>query len=511
MELARLVDAVERVRATTKKTEKARALAHLLRQTSGHETKLAALYLTGSLPQGKIGIGWHLIQKAIQDVPVHGLPLTLSDVDKVLTVLAAERGEGSSERRAVELSRLTSRARPEERRFLSQLLLGELRQGALEGMLLEAIAIAADLPPAEVRQASMFAPNIGDLAQVALAEGSGGLARYSLRLFVPVAPMLANSAEDIGAALERHNPAAFEYKLDGARIQVHKGGAEVRIFTRQLQDVTERLPELVQWAQALPVQEAVLDGEAIGLRQDGRPQPFQVTMRRLGRVKDIAEIREAIPLTPFLFDALYVDGDSLLTQTYEYRTGVLASLAHGATVPRLLTAQPEEARRFLAQALAAGHEGVMAKSLSAPYIAGQRGFHWIKLKEATTLDLVILAAEWGNGRREGWLSNLHLGARDPESGGFVMLGKTFKGLTDEMLRLQTEKLLTLETHRQGQTVFVRPEMVAEIAFSDVQESPRYPAGLALRFGRVKRYRPDKSPQEADTIQTVKGLFQTQRA
>src|SRR5918994_1100814 len=245
MELARLVDAVERVRATTKKTEKARTLAQLLRQTSGHETKLAALYLTGSLPQGKIGIGWHLIQKAIQDVPVHGLPLTLTDVDKVLTVLAAERGEGSSERRVVELSRLTSRARPEERRFLSQLLLGELRQGALEGMLLEAIAIAAELPPTEVRQASMFAPNIGDLAQVALAEGSGGLARYSPRLFVPVTPMLANSAEDIGAALERHHPAAFEYKLDGARIQVHKGGAEVRIFTRQLQDVTERLPELV--------------------------------------------------------------------------------------------------------------------------------------------------------------------------------------------------------------------------------------------------------------------------
>jgi len=234
-------------------------------------------------------------------------------------------------------------------------------------------------------------------------------------------------------------------------------------------------------------------------------------MRRLGRVKEIAAIRDAIPLTPFLFDALYVDGDSLLTHTYEERTRVLKSAVPGATVQRVLTAQPEEARRFLAQALAAGHEGVMVKSPSAPYIAGQRGFHWIKLKEATTLDLVILAAEWGNGRREGWLSNLHLGARDPESGGFVMLGKTFKGLTDEMLRLQTEKLLALETHREGHTVFVRPEMVAEIAFSDVQESPRYPAGLALRFARVKRYRPDKSAQEADTIHTVVGLFHTQRA
>lgn len=511
MELARLVDAVERVRATPKKSEKAGVLAHVLRQTSGHETKLAALYLTGSLPQGKIGIGWHLIQKAIHDVPVSGKPLTLSDVDQVLGILAVERGGGSTERRVVELSRLLSRARAEERRFLSQLLLGELRQGALEGVLLDAITLAAGLPPAEVRQAAMFAPNIGDLAQVALAQGSGGLARYSLRLFVPVAPMLASSAEDIDAALERHHRSAFEYKLDGARIQVHKGGSDVRIFTRQLQDVTERLPEIVEWVRTLPVQEAVLDGEAIGLRQDGRPQPFQVTMRRLGRVKEIATIREGIPLTPFMFDTLYVDGDSLLTRTYEDRTAVLASLAHESAVQRLVTAQPEEARRFLAQSLAAGHEGVMAKSLSAPYIAGQRGFHWIKLKEATTLDLVILAAEWGNGRREGWLSNLHLGARDPESGGFVMLGKTFKGLTDEMLRLQTEKLLALETHREEHTVFVRPEIVAEIAFSDVQESPRYPAGLALRFARVKRYRPDKPPQEADTIQTVYGLFQSQRA
>jgi DNA ligase-1 len=406
---------------------------------------------------------------------------------------------------------LFSRARPEERRFLSDLLLGELRQGALEGVLLDAIALAAELDPAEVRQAYMFAPSIGDLAQIALAEGSPGLARYSLRLFVPVAPMLANGAEDIETALQRHDRAAFEYKLDGARIQVHKAGTDVRIFTRQLQDVTERLPEIVDWVQTLPVQEAVLDGEAIGLRPDGRPQPFQVTMRRLGRVKEIAALRDAVPLTPFMFDALFVDGHSLLTLPYEDRTNILSSLAPEAAVQRLVTAQPEEARRFLAQSLAAGHEGVMVKSLSAPYVAGQRGFHWLKLKEAATLDLVILAAEWGNGRRQGWLSNLHLGARDPQSGGYVMLGKTFKGLTDEMLRLQTDKLLALETYREGHTVFVRPELVAEIAFSDVQESPRYPAGLALRFARVKRYRPDKSPQEADTIQTVYSLFQTQRA
>jgi DNA ligase-1 len=395
--------------------------------------------------------------------------------------------------------------------LLSQLLIGELRQGALEGVLLDAVASASGLPPGDVRQAFMFAPNIGELAQAALEAGAAGLARYSLRLFVPVAPMLATSAEDVEAALERLHCAAFEYKLDGARIQVHKDGSEVRLFTRQLQDVTERLPEIVEWARRLPVREAVLDGEAIALRADARPQPFQMTMRRLGRIKDVEAMRESIPLTPFVFDALYVDGQSLLSRSYEDRTGLLTSFAPDAAIPRLITSDSDEARRFFARSLETGHEGVMAKSLSAPYIAGQRGFHWLKLKEAATLDLAVLAAEWGNGRRQGWLSNLHLGARDPVTGQFVMLGKTFKGLTDDMLRLQTGQLLALETHREGQTVFVRPELVVEIAFSDIQQSPRYPAGLALRFARVKRYRPDKAVHEADTIQTVTELFQAQRA
>jgi DNA ligase-1 len=510
MQLARLVEAVEHVRRTAKKSEKVRILADTLRATHGHETVLAAQYLSGSLPQGKIGVGWRLIQKAIQDVPFSGEPLTLSDVDQAFTVLTTERGVGSTERRTTVLSRLFTRARPEERRFLSQLLIGELRQGALEGVLLDAIAVASGLSAADVRQAFMFAPNLGDLAAAALTEGAAGLARYSLRLFRPVVPMLASAAEDIDAALDRLGSAAFEYKLDGARIQVHKGGDEVRLFTRQLQDVTGRLPEVVEWARRLPVGMIVLDGEAIALRADGRPQPFQITMRRLGRMKDVAAMRESIPLSPFMFDALYVDGDSLLARSYEERTRVLAAIAPEAAIPRLVTSQRDEAGRFLAQSLAAGHEGVMAKSLEAPYIAGQRGFHWLKLKEATTLDLVVLAAEWGNGRREGWLSNLHLGARDPESGQFIMLGKTFKGLTDDMLRLQTEQLLALERYREGHTVFVRPELVVEVAFSDIQESPRYPAGLALRFARVKRYRPDKSAYEADTIHTVTDLFHTQR-
>jgi len=516
MDLARLVEAVEQVRSTTKKSEKIRILADTLRATRGQETVLAALYLSGLLPQGKIGIGWNLIQQAIgkgvlPSTPFPAEPLTLTDVDKVFDQVAAERGIGSTERRIAELRGLFNRGRPGERQFLSQLLIGELRQGALEGVLLDAIAAASGLPPADVRQAFMFAPSIGDLALAALSEGAAGLARYSLQLFVPVAPMLASSAEDVDTALERLGNAALEYKLDGARIQVHKGGQEVRLFTRQLQDVTERLPELVEWARSLPAREAVLDGEAISLRCDGRPEPFQVTMRRLGRIKDVAAMRNAIPLSPFVFDALYVDGESLLARSYEDRTRSLASIAPAAAIPRVITAQPEEARRFLAQSLAAGHEGVMAKSLSAPYMAGQRGSHWLKLKEATTLDLVVLAAEWGNGRRQGWLSNLHLGARDPASGQFVMLGKTFKGLTDDMLRQQTEQLLGLETHREGQTVFVRPELVVEIAFSDIQESPRYPAGLALRFARVRRYRHDKLAQEADTIETVVELFRAQRA
>src|SRR5262245_1047233 len=411
----------------------------------------------------------------------------------------------------MELGRLFSHATPESQRFLSQLLIGEIRQGALDGVLLEAIATAAELPPSDVREASMFAPNIGELAQVALEKGSTGLARFSLRLFVPVAPMLANTADDVDEALHRLDRAAFEYKLDGARIQVHKSYDEVRLFTRQLQDITQRLPEIVEWTRGLPVREAVLDGEAIALRSDGRPEPFQTTMRRLGRIKDVGAMREAIPLTPFAFDALYLDGDSLLARSYEERTKALATIAPDARIPRLITGKPEEARRFLSQSLAAGHEGIMAKSLTAPYVAGQRGFNWLKVKEATTLDLVILAAEWGNGRREGWLSNLHLGARDPASGQFVMLGKTFKGLTDEMLRRQTEQLLSLETHREDQTVFVRPQVVVEIAFSDIQESPRYPAGLALRFARVKRFRPDKPPAQAETIQTVADLFRAQRA
>lgn len=513
MELAGLVEVVARVRATTKKTEKTALLAGLLRHARGREALLAAEYLSGGLPQGRIGIGWNLIQAAMVEGPPAGPPLTLEEVDRSVEALAADQGPGSTERRTGALRRLFGRAGAEDRRFLAQLLLGEIRQGALEGLVLDAVALAAGLPAADVRRAMMYAGRIGEVARAALEEGQAGLARFSLRLLMPVSPMLANSARDVADALARLGEAAFEFKLDGARIQVHKRGEEIRIFTRQLQDVTDRLPEAAALARALPAQDALLEGEAIALRPDGRPFPFQATMRRLGRFKDVDALRRKVPLSCFFFDCLYLDGEGpVVTKPYRRRRDLLRGIVPEATLmPQIVTGRREEAEAFLARSLQAGHEGLMAKSLDAPYMAGQRGSYWLKLKAAVTLDLVVLAAEWGHGRRSGRLSNLHLGARDPETGRFVMLGKTFKGLTDRMLAEQTSRLLALETRRDDWTVYVKPEMVVEIAFGGIQESPRYPAGLALRFARVKRYRPDKPADEADTIQTVRELHRRQHA
>lgn len=513
MELRQLVETVGRVRASSQKTAKVALLADLLRETRGKETELAALYLCGTLPQGRVGIGWRTLQAALPDAPPSGAPLTLLDLDRGFGGLAVEDGPGSSRRRTAALRALMERADGEQRRFLAELVLGEVRQGALEGLIQDAIAKASGLPPAEVRQAAMYSGNLGQVARAALEEGAAGLSRFSLRLLSPVAPMLASPAEDVEDAIERLGEAAYEYKLDGARIQLHRDGDEVRAFTRQLQDVTARLPEAVEWAHTLPASRIVLEGEAIALRPDGRPQPFQVTMRRLGRSKDIEAARAQLPLSCFFFDCLYLEDEgSLVSLPYALRTDRLVrSVPAGSLLPRIVTRSPGEAARFLQQALDAGHEGLMAKSLVAPYAAGQRGSHWLKLKPARSLDLVVLAVEWGSGRRRGWLSNLHLGARDPESGGFVMLGKTFKGLSDELLQWQTERLLALEVERDECIVRVRPELVVEVAFSDVQESPRYPAGLALRFARVKRYRPDKPATEADTIQAVAEIFRQQRA
>ncbi len=513
MEWARLVELVHRVRATSRKTEKVALIAAFLAETRGRDTEIAASYLTGALPQGKIGVGWRTLQPAFASGPAVGEPLTLLAVDQALAAVAAQAGAGSAERRLQALRVVFERTDEPGRRLLAELLVGEVRQGALEGLVVEAIGRASRLSPAEVRRAAMYAGSIGALARAALEEGAAGVARFSLRLLSPVAPMLASPAGDAEEALARMGEAAFEYKLDGARLQVHRAGDDVRVFTRQLQDVTARVPEVVEWVRSLPVRELVLEGEALALRGDGRPRPFQETMRRLGRSKGVEVARREVPLSSFFFDLLYLEGEGpLVAAPYADRMARLSALVGQASLlPRLVTRDAEEAERFFAQSLAAGHEGLMAKSLSSAYEAGQRGFQWLKLKPAHTLDLVVLAVERGSGRRSPWLSNLHLGARDAESGQFVMLGKTFKGLTDEILAWQTEKLASLQVSTDGWTVHVRPELVVEIAFSDVQESPRYPAGLALRFARVKRYRPDKPAAEADTLQTVREIFQRQRA
>jgi DNA ligase-1 len=404
------------------------------------------------------------------------------------------------------LHRLFILATPEEQDFLVRLLAGELRQGALEGVMVEALARAAKLPIDTVRRAVMLGGSLPRVARAALTEGSQGLQAFSLRVLQPLQPMLADTAQDIEEALGRLRAAAFEWKLDGARVQVHKADSIVRVFSRSLNDVTSAVPELVQTVADLPARELVLDGETIALHADGRPHPFQITMRRFGRRLDVDAMRRSLPLSVFFFDCLHRDGQSLIDRPAQERFSLLAeAVPPQLAVPRLITSDLQAAQRFYDQALAQGHEGVMAKALDAPYEAGRRGASWLKIKRVQTLDLLVLAAEWGSGRRRGWLSNLHLGARDP-GGGFVMLGKTFKGMTDELLAWQTRELLARETRREAHIVYVRPELVVEIAFNDLQASPQYPGGLALRFARLKGYRPDKKPEEADTIETVRSLY-----
>jgi DNA ligase-1 len=369
----------------------------------------------------------------------------------------------------------------------------------------DSVARAADAAPSDVRRAVMLAGDMGTVAQVALAEGPTALDRFHLVPLHPVQPMLAQTAEDLDVAIDRLGRAAFEWKLDGARVQVHKSGGRVAVFTRNLADVSARVPEIIETAGRLPVDSIVLDGEVIALRPNGSPHPFQVTMSRFGSQVDIARLSTNVPLSPFYFDCLHLDGRDLIDESSEVRHDALANVVPDEmSIPRIVTDRISEASEFLDGALDKGHEGVMAKSLTAPYEAGRRGAGWLKVKRAHTLDLVVLAAEWGHGRRQGWLSNLHLGARD-QSNGFVMLGKTFKGMTDEMLKWQTTRLLELETGRDGIVVHVRPELVVEVAFDGLQRSTRYAGGLALRFARLKGYRHDKGPADADTIETVRAI------
>jgi ATP-dependent DNA ligase I len=504
--LSAVVDASRAVAGTTGRLEKVAHLADLLRRVPPDEVAIVIAFLSGEPRQGRMKIGAAVLS-GVRDVPASGEPhLELREVDALFARLSVLSGSGSASARVELLRELMAAATHAEQDFLFRLLFGELRQGALEGVLMDAVARAAGVGPAAIRRAAMLAGDLAPVARAALAEGDAGLATFSLRPFQPVQPMLADTAADTGGALDTLGEASFEYKLDGARIQVHKVEDDVRVYSRNLRDVTIAVPEIVAVTRAMPARQVVLDGEAIVLRPDGSPLPFQETMRRFGRKLEVDRLKETLPITPMFFDALYLDGDALVDEPLTRRVSLLNGLVAAANlVPRLVTSDRDAASAFARRALAAGHEGVMAKAVDGLYTAGRRGQAWLKVKQARTLDLVVLAAEWGSGRRRGTLSNLHLGARDAERGGFVMLGKTFKGLTDEMLAWQTRKFLELEIGRDDHVVYVRPELVVEIAFNEVQASPQYPGGVTLRFARVKRYRSDKTAAEADTIATIQQI------
>jgi DNA ligase-1 len=502
--LAELVTTSAAVAATRSRLAKIAALADCLRRAAPDEIALVVSYLSGELRQRRSGVGW----AALRDLPPPASTpsLEVAEADRAFARIEAATGPGSSAVRREELAQLFARATAGEQRFLARLAGGELRQGALAGIVTDAVAAAAGVEPATVRRAAMLAGDLPAVAEAALTEGAAGLGRFRLQVGRPVQPMLAKTAPSLEAALQQVEPAAVEWKLDGVRIQVHRDGDDVGVFTRTLDPVGERMPEVVEAVRALPLRSVILDGEAIALRPDGRPRPFQETASRAASRGDIDALREAVPLTPFFFDVLHLDGRDLLDLPASERLAAIEPIMPaGAWVPRLVGGDLEAAQAFLDDALARGHEGVVVKALAAPYEAGRRGAGWLKVKPVHTLDLVVLAAEWGHGRRQGFLSNLHLGARDEESGGFVMLGKTFKGLTDELLKWQTARLLELESRRTASTVYVHPQLVVEIAFDGIQTSPRYPGGVALRFARVLRYRDDKAPEQADTIATVRML------
>jgi DNA ligase 1 len=507
--LADLVRTSSRVSATSSRLAKVREIAALLGKLSAEEIPIGVSYLAGELPQGRIGVGYAALQAAAAAAAPGEPTLSVGETDRYVAELAGIRGGGAAKRRSAALSDLIARATAEERPFLLRLLVGELRQGALVGVMIDAIAAASGVPVADVRRAAMYAGPLGGVALTAMTDGAAGLGRYQLELFTPVAPMLAQTAADVDEALEEMGGGkiALEWKLDGARVQAHKEAERVRLYTRTLNEVTDALPEIVAAVRALPARVLVLDGEAIAYDNSGRPHPFQITMRRFGRRLEVEKLLTELPVRAHFFDCLRLDARSLVDRPLRERSEALAAAVPEALrVPRIVTSSAPEAHAFYAAALAAGHEGVMAKSLDSPYEAGNRGASWLKIKRAHTLDLVVLAAEWGHGRRTGKLSNLHLGALDRATGHYVMLGKTFKGLTDAMLEWQTRELLAREERRDQWTVYVRPELVVEIAFSDLQASSRYPGGMALRLARVKRYRDDKPAADADDLEAVRRIF-----
>jgi DNA ligase-1 len=505
MLLTKVVETSRAMAGTSKRLAKIDLLSRLLAQLDPEEVEIIVAWLSGATRQGRIGVGYAAICETAT-APATESSLQIISVDQAFSAIASVRGSGAEQQRRALLCGLFEGATEPEQQFLIGVLGGELRQGALEGIMIEALAKASRIGVDRIRRAAMMAGSVVSIARPLLERGEAALSDFDVQLFRPVQPMLAQSAEDVGEALVELGEASLEYKFDGARIQAHKSGDDVVIYSRAMNDVTPAIPEVVQAIRALPAQDLILDGEVLSLDAQGRPQPFQISMRRFGRKVNVDQLLGELPMTPFWFDVLYLNGKPVIDHAQSERFEELRRLAPAnQLVPNVRTASPEEAEEFVRAALESGHEGIMAKAPDAPYAAGARGQSWLKVKQAKTLDLVILAAEWGSGRRKGFLSNLHLGARDTEKGGFAMLGKTFKGLTDAMLAWQTQEFLKIEIARDAYTVYLGPKIVAEIAFNEIQVSPRYPSGLALRFARVKRYRTDKRAEDADTFQMVQRM------
>ncbi len=508
LQLSEIVSASRDVAATRSRKQKTERLKSLISQLRPNEVRAAIGFLCGELRQGKLGVGYRTLQALRKSPAAHEPNLTVVELDATFQALSELSGKGSSKRQGELLRDAFDRLTEAERDFVARLMVGELRQGALEAQVVEALGAATGIPQTALRRAMLFAGDATEVAARALAGGEAALAKLTIELFRPLRPMLAQTAKDVADAVTRLAPCAFEQKLDGARIQVHRRGERVAIYTRHGNDVTESLPELVELVKSFPLESVVLDGEAIALQPDGRPRPFQVTMSRFGRRLDVEEQRRSLPLSGFFFDCAYLNGEVLVEKSNEARWAALCEVVPATSrVVRQLVTDVAEGEAVMRAALETGHEGVVAKSLASSYEAGRRGAGWLKLKPAPTLDLVVLAAEWGSGRRKGTLSNLHLGARDPKTGEFVMLGKTFKGLTDQTLAWQTQRLQELATEKSEWVVRVRPELVVEIAFDGLQRSPHYPGGMALRFARVRRYREDKPASEADTIDFVRSLYE----
>ena len=498
--LADVVAASQEVAETSSRSRKVAILAELLAALDTDEVAVAAGLLSGVPRQGRVGVGYSTIY-GIESAPPDEPSLEVADLDAAITEIQAATGSGSGARRRQLLAELLGRATGPEAGFIRRLFTGELRQGALAGVMVDAVARAAGVSAELSRRALMLSGDLTRTAEIAMSGGEDGLRAVGFELFRPILPMLASTAESAADAVSSFDRASVEWKLDGIRIQIHRRGEEVRIYTRNLNEITHALPGIVEAVRRLALEQAVLDGEAIWMADNG-PAPFQDT---------VAQIDADAPpegISTFLFDLLHVDGEDLLDTPLDERAEKLEAIASHLRVPSIMTSEPSEGERVLDESLAAGHEGVVVKDAGSLYAAGRRGKAWRKVKPVQTYDLVVLGAEWGHGRRQGWLSNLHLGARDPRSGEFVMVGKCFKGLTDEVLEWQTKELLKRETDRRGIAVLVRPQLVVEIALDGVQSSTRYAGGVALRFARVKRYRPDKRPEEADTIDDLRSLLRT---